>query len=255
MTDPGKAQKLAPKVVKPTPILPAERGVLQFPAAAPIDVRQGTLTHAAGGLVTDDKPAPFRPRVSVFLGPGATFIGLADLLRPLYEAAEAAGGDAAPQPLNLARGFLQYNAAYLPAGTWDHHRVGLRLPLPIEIDSPGHWIVNARKILELSSVFNDKVSGPRLKTPPNPLFISEPDGFETEADIDVKDPMVPATICAIRSNRSSCSWPCCARWSGRSPARRPPPPWRCSPLPSTTSSPCWPAPRRETGSSGASTTC
>jgi hypothetical protein len=191
---------LLPKAAKPNPIDPDAKGVLMFPAAPPTEVREAPLDHTTGGLDTDGK-SKLRPRVSVFLGPGATFVGIAELVLPLYEAAAAGGGHDAPDVINLARGLLQYNATYLPTGTWTNHRVGLRLPLPIEIEAPGHWIVNARTILELSSLFNDRVSTARLTIPPDPIFVPVPSNIEDLAVLAADDGSTPSQVGeALRAN-------------------------------------------------------
>ena len=114
------------------PMTPEARNVQRFPGADPPAVLHGVLAHRQGGLVTD---ASLRPRVSVLLGPGATFQGTADRMLPLYVAAATSGGSAAPTRDELARAIVTYNQYYLPAGMWTDHNVGLRLPLPIEIEA------------------------------------------------------------------------------------------------------------------------
>ena len=154
------------------PAITAEaRNVLRFPVAAPASIRQGALAHAEGGLTTD---ASLRPRVSVLLGPGATFQGTADALLGLYAAAASAGGSAAPTRDELARAIVVYNQHHLPAGTWVEHRVGLRLPLPVEIDvDSGAWIVNADSIRTWAGSFDGAWLG-RLTRAPDPLEVPDP---------------------------------------------------------------------------------
>lgn len=154
------------------PAITAEaRNVLRFPAAAPPAIQQGALAHTEGGLTTD---ASLRPRVSVLLGPGATFQGTADGLLGLYAAAASAGGSPAPTRDELARAIVVYNQHHLPAGTWVEHRVGLRLPLPVEIDvGSGAWIVNADSIRTWAGSFDGAWLG-RLTRAPDPLEVPDP---------------------------------------------------------------------------------
>jgi hypothetical protein len=153
-------------------ITPEATNVLRFPAAAPPAVRTDVLVHTEGGLTTD---ATLRPRVSVLLGPGATFQGIADTLIPLYvTGAAGAGGKPAPTRDELARAIVVYNRLYLPAQTWAEHRVGLRLPLPIEIEQPsGTWIVNADSVREQAAQF-DGAWLSRLTHAPTPLDLPDP---------------------------------------------------------------------------------
>ena len=131
----------------------------------------GSLAHAEGGLSTD---ASLRPRASVLLGPGATFQGTADGLLGLYAVAAGAGGSAAPTRDELARAIVVYNQHHLPAGTWVEHRVGLRLPLPVEIDvDSGAWIVNADSVRTWAGSFDGAWLG-RLTRAPDALEIPDP---------------------------------------------------------------------------------
>ena len=117
-----------------------------------------------------DTPDPLlaRERVSVFLGPGATFTGIADSLLT-----DLAAGGVFPTRDRLARALLAYNQDYLPAPVWFHHRVGLRLPLPIEIDLlDGSWIVNAADIETLADGFLPAWES-RLRTPPGVLDVPD----------------------------------------------------------------------------------
>lgn len=152
-------------------ITPEARNVLRYPAAAPATVQHGVLVHVEGGLVTD---ASLRPRASVLLGPGATFQGVAAVLSPLFAAAAGGGGPPAPTGDELARALVVYNERYLPAGSWAEHRVGLRLPLPVEIDEgTGDWIVNADSVRTWAAAF-DGAWLPRLTTPPDALDVPDP---------------------------------------------------------------------------------
>jgi hypothetical protein len=154
----------------PAPVTVEGRNVLRFPDADPPAVRHGVLAHREGGLVTD---ASLRPRVCVLLGPGATFQGIADRVLPLYAAA-AAGGSAPPSRDELARALVVYNQYHLPAGTWTEHNIGLRLPLPIEIEAgTGNWILNADDVRAWATAFDGSWLA-RLTSPPEPLGMPEP---------------------------------------------------------------------------------
>jgi hypothetical protein len=155
------------------PVVSAEaRNVLRFPTGAPPVVRTDVLVHTEGGLTTD---ASLRPRVSVLLGVGATFQGVADTVLGIYDlAAAAAGGKPAPTRDQLARAIVVYNRLYLPTLTWADHRVGLRLPIPIEIEQPsGTWIVNADTVRAQAAQF-DGAWLARLTAPPAPLDLPDP---------------------------------------------------------------------------------
>jgi hypothetical protein len=154
-----------------------QRNVLRIPIATPA-VKHGALVHDKAGSVTATA-AP--ERVSVFLGPGATFEGLADTLMPLFDAAKAGGGPKAPSIGDLARALIVYNKDRLPTSDRRPHQVGLRLTLPVEVDpGNGDWIVNAVKIGQLAARFN-AAWRPRLTTPPAPLAVPDPFVLESDA--------------------------------------------------------------------------
>lgn len=181
------------------PALTAEaRNLLRFPAADPPAVRHGALVHREGGLVSD---AALRPRVSVLLGPGATFQGVADRLAPLYDAAAAGGGPAAPSREELARAVVVYNQTHLPAGTWTEHRVGLRLPLPVEVDATdGGWILDADAVRAWAELFAPGWL-PRLTHPPAALEFADPlDRLPQQAaDIRAAQPTVPGLAAELQA--------------------------------------------------------
>ncbi|HLH15931.1 MAG TPA: hypothetical protein VKX45_01860 [Bryobacteraceae bacterium] len=121
-----------------------------FPDRVPRIV-EGPLAAVQGGLVTDSS---LRPRVSAIVGPGATPLGLAQSLLPLYRAAPKPGGARAPTAEELARGILIYSQFYLPLPDLRNYRDGLRIPLPIEIDqATGDWVLNSKLIRQWAGLF------------------------------------------------------------------------------------------------------
>jgi hypothetical protein len=157
---------------RPPAIGDEARNVLRYPATAPATVRTDVLSHTEGGLTTDGE---LRPRVSVLLGPGATFQGIADGLLALYvTAAGAPGGTPAPTRDELARAIIVYNRLYLPTTTWELYAAGLRLPLPVEIDqASAAWIVNADTVRQWAGEF-DGAWLSHLTTAPAPLDLPDP---------------------------------------------------------------------------------
>jgi hypothetical protein len=152
-----------------------ESNVALLPATAPAAVRHGPLVHTDAGPPGDDTPPT---RVIAILGPGATFRGIAEALLPLYTQA----GVAKPLAVDdLAKGLVFFNRNYLPAGSWDHHKVGLCLPLPIEISVTGEWVVNADEVRGWAGSFV-AAWRPRLTTPPALLPVLEPAQIEGEAN-------------------------------------------------------------------------
>ena len=84
------------------------------------------------------------------------------------------GGRLLPTRDELARAIVVYNQHHLPAGTWVEHRVGLRLPLPVEIDvDSGAWIVNADSVRTWAGSFDGAWLG-RLTRAPDALEVPDP---------------------------------------------------------------------------------
>lgn len=143
--------------------------VLRHPVAAAA-TQEGVLAHARGGLETD---ASLRPRVSVILGPGATLRGIAGALLPLYT---AAAPPVPPTAEQLARAFAVYSQTYLPVPSLAAYRVGMRIPLPIEIDTAtGGWILSSARVIEWAALF-DPAWLPVLDQRPAPLAPADEDG-------------------------------------------------------------------------------
>ncbi len=157
-----------------TPLTAEERNIALIPDGMPV-VKPGALKHPDAGPPGGEGPPQ---RVVAVLGPGATFTGIADLLLPRYQTAASIGGPAAPAPDELARAIVVYAKDLLTPSSWLHHMAGLILPLPIEIDPAGAWIVDADRIRALARSF-DAAWRPRLRTPP--AVISVPDALFLEA--------------------------------------------------------------------------
>jgi hypothetical protein len=126
------------------PRAPNVSNLLLFPAVAPTQVRIESLAHLEGGLVTDTS---LRPRLSAIVAAGMTIRGLAARLLSLYNNAMPSSAPAAnnspPSVDELAQALLVYNRHYLPVPSMTSFSVGLRLPLPIEIDvTNGDFILN-----------------------------------------------------------------------------------------------------------------
>jgi hypothetical protein len=130
---------------------PAYGSLFQWPYQA-VPVTEGLLAHVQGGLVTE---LTLRPRVSVLLGAGSTPREVGRRLAAIMATAGAPSPVPTPNPAQVesaARAFLYYNRFYLslsgpaPAANW---RVGLRLPLPVEVATGGGgWIVNSVQLAE-----------------------------------------------------------------------------------------------------------
>jgi len=104
-----------------------------------------------GGLIHDAS----RKRMSVVVGPGDTLRSIAAQLLPYWNEAEpfTPPGASAPTPKTtltaeeLAKGLLVYNRYYLGVPDMTRWQVGLRLPLPIEVNrETGDRIVNAATV-------------------------------------------------------------------------------------------------------------
>jgi len=133
------------------PATAAAGNALFFPESRPsppAQIRVDTLAHLQGGLVTDTS---LRARASAIIGPGATLRGIAARMVSVFAAATAPtsvpGASTPPTADELAKGLLVYSRYYLPVPSMAQYKVGLRLPLPIEIDqNNGDWIVNPNMI-------------------------------------------------------------------------------------------------------------
>jgi hypothetical protein len=171
--DPAPEQSVQRREVMGTK--PAASNVLLFPETETPTVKVEFLAHGEGGLVTDTS---LRPRVSAILGPGSTLRGIAKRILPYYKSArpgEKAG--AAPTEDELAKALLVYSQYYLAVPHMTGWKVGLRLPLPIEIDEQtGEWAVDPDLIRTWSQTFD-----PAWK----PLLEKAPAGLEVASAADL----------------------------------------------------------------------
>ena len=142
---------------------------LRYPVAA-APVHEGDLAAVTGGLETETS---LHARVSVIVGPGATLRGIATALLPLYTAAAPA---VPPTAEHLAQALAFYSRYYLPVPSLTAYRVGLRIPLPIEVDAAtGDWVLNSRLVSDWAASF-DPAWQPVLDTRPAPLEPADEDG-------------------------------------------------------------------------------
>jgi hypothetical protein len=159
------------------PLTAQERNIALIPPTPPA-MRSGALIHADAG---PPGGGGLPQRVVAVLGPGATFAGIADTLLPRYAEASGKGGPAAPTRDELARAIVVYAKDYLVAGEWRYHKVGVILPLPIEIDPDlNAWIVDPDRVRELAASFS-AAWRPRLSIPPGPLGVPDALDLETAA--------------------------------------------------------------------------
>lgn len=144
--------------------------VILFPETENPSVKVDVLAHLEGGLVTDTS---LRPRVSAILGPGSTLRGIARRMLPFFKTAGSP-----PTEDELAKALLVYSQYYLGVPNMTGFKVGLRLPLPIEIDvQTGEWVVNPGLIRTWSQSF-DPAWEPLLKQAPADLEVA------SAADLD-----------------------------------------------------------------------
>ena len=144
--------------------------VLLFPETENPKVKVDVLAHHEGGLVTDTS---LRPRVSAILGPGSTLRGIAKRIQPFFKTAGSP-----PTEDELAKAILVYSQYYLAVPHMTGFKVGLRLPLPIEIDvQTGEWVVNPGTIRTWAGIFDPKWD-PLLSKAPADLEVA------SAADLD-----------------------------------------------------------------------
>jgi hypothetical protein len=138
----------------------AKTGLQFFPLQVK-NTRIGPVS-GAGGLADNT-----RTNLIVIVGPNMSLRRIAEILLPLWNSAAPFTPTGASTPLAnppittdvLARGLLVYNRHYLsvlsqPAPSMTGWSGGLRLPLPVEIDSNGEAIVNTDLIRELAGEFD-----------------------------------------------------------------------------------------------------
>jgi hypothetical protein len=182
-------------------------GALAAAAPAPKDTPQvRNILLYRGTLAPDEKPTikeealqydegghdvpNQRERVYALLGPGATVFGVAAMIEPFVNFAPDT--QTAIPTVRIAQAIVRYNAATnnrsedfikLPSAeskTWPDWRVGMRVPLPLEIKSKTEWIVHRETINTLDEGFtkNLKDYEDLLKMPAAPLEIPDPRTLE-----------------------------------------------------------------------------
>ena len=177
-------------VAKPPPApkdTPQGRNVLLHPIGTPPPaekptITEGTLDYAHGGHDVTSK----RERVYALLGPGATVFGVATVIEPFVNF--ASGTQKRIPTDSIARAIVKYNEAFIepPAAkdyrTWPAWRVGMRVPLPLEIVSASEWIVNRDAITALDGGFGATLSRHRalLELPAVRLEIPDPKALREE---------------------------------------------------------------------------
>lgn len=153
---------------------------------------EGVLAHPSGDLTTDNA---LRPRVSVILGPGATLAGvgavLADLIDDITDRTTAAPMPSAPEVLHA---LMTYSATHLTTTPADRLQVGLRMPLPVEIDqNTGHWVTNLQSIADWQSLAPTVLLDAR-DTVVTALPIDDPDAVRTQVGTDLAGLADPGTL-------------------------------------------------------------
>ena len=130
----------------------------------PLQVKNTRIGPVSGeGGLADNT----RTNLIVIVGPHMSLRRIAEILLPLWNSAAPFTPAGASTPLAntpvttdvLARGLLVYNHHYLsalsqPAPSMTGWSGGLRLPLPVEIDSSGEAVVSTDLIRELASEFD-----------------------------------------------------------------------------------------------------
>jgi Domain of unknown function (DUF4157) len=143
--------------VRDLPTATGPGNLLLFPDVAPTRVRIEQLGSLEGGLTNDLQ----RGRLSAIVASGMTVRGLAQSLLTFFTQAASTATATSP-PVNnspptvdeLAQAILVYNARFIPVPAMTNFTVGLRLPLPIEIDQTnGEFIVSPPSIRSLAARF------------------------------------------------------------------------------------------------------
>lgn len=110
---------------------------LQRQTPQEITARVGPVS-GQGGLIHDSS----RKRMSIIIGPNDTLRTIAQRLLPIWNSAQpfTPAGATTPRPVTqlaeeqLAKGLLVYNRHYLPVPSMAEWKVGLRFPLPIDVN-------------------------------------------------------------------------------------------------------------------------
>jgi hypothetical protein len=184
----GGAPQVQRAPARDLPTAPAAGNVLRWPAQQPAKVSIGPLLRTRGSGVS----ASGRPSVEAILGPGATLMGLAASLLPIFAAAPAP----APGVDELAKAIARFDEhIFLQAGT-PLLRVGQVVPLPIEVDGndPTEWIVNPGAVQNWAAGFDAKDADVLTQAP---AALTIPSAADLDAQIDgfLKDHTDPVGRC------------------------------------------------------------
>jgi hypothetical protein len=154
-----------------------------YPEGAPKNVRVEELAHVRGGLETD---MSLRPRVMATLGPGATVRGIAKKILPFF--VKAAPGSV-PSVDEIAKAILVYSQEYIPVPLMTRYRVGLNLPLPIEIAvDNGDWVVSPSQITGWAAAFDPAWAALNLlDRAPEDLKVASAADQEAAVDVFLRD--------------------------------------------------------------------
>jgi hypothetical protein len=148
-------------------------------------MKEEALDYDEGGLDLPNK----RERVYALLGPGATAYGIAAVIEPYVNYALDTGTQTVIPTEFIAQAIVEYNKDFIGRPSWDPAnlykswpawRVGMRVPLPLEIKSATEWVVDREAITALHLNFSIVRYTRLLSMPPSPLEI--PDPAKLEAD-------------------------------------------------------------------------
>lgn len=156
---------------------------LPDPPGTPPRLVEGMLAHPSGDLSQD---GALRPRLSAFLGQGSNLTGVAaELATLLAQITNRTTTAPVPTRRDVGLALTTYSATHLGATWTDRLLVGLRLPLPIEIDAAtGDWVTN----LETVRAWRDAALLDRrgsLYDTAAALPIEDPDTLRTDVATDL----------------------------------------------------------------------
>ncbi len=142
-----------------------------------------------GGLLHDDE----NQRPSAIVDSKTTIRSIAELILPWFNNASPSANakTSAPKLIvdDLARALVVFNDSYLPvsdtvSNSMTNFRIGLRMPLPVLIQTNGDWVVNPSGILSMAQRFHEAWA-PYLDQKPKAAAI--PADFAAETDRFMRD--------------------------------------------------------------------